>query len=299
MDLVRSARGSRAPRRVAPRIILALAAALAVVAALAAPAPAQEGAAGTAPKSPEASPPAEPAPLILDEAALQSYFQASALEITEAGRVKLTYDFSTKDSNLLVDWLPKIADTKRRIRWSMGLEGTFSTVEDGLIIADEGTFLHRAKWEKDVELTLDYLSMSGHDKNDLLAAVYLWDQGKQIVASQVGEQCLRLAKNLAPKGKPIPAMPLGQLTGEERRSFGVRVRDGIVSALRGGSAVASSEGKPDFAKEIAAGQVGLAWRGRVNGFIFKITIEGKLNPEWVKKEIPKAIVERKEPPPTQ
>jgi len=250
---------------------------------------------------PEAAPPSPPSPppIVLDLPALEAHFQASAVSITEAGRVRLVYDFSTKDSNLLADWLPKIADTKRRIRWSMGYEGTYSTVEHGLVIADEGTFLHKAQWEKDVELSLDYLSMSGHDKTDVLAAIYLWERGKQIVGSQVGEHCVRLARNIAPKGKPIPATALGQLTGEERRTFGVRVRDGVVSALRGENAVASSEGNPDFAKEIAAGQVGLAWRGRVNGFIFRVTIEGRLSPDWVKKEIPKAIVEKERAPEAQ
>lgn len=285
----------RLPREgapVPPRLARTLAV-LVLGAALVAPIDAQappEGSAAPKP-APEAAPaPPAPPPLVLDEEALGHHFRANTTEVTEEGRVKLVYEFTTKEASLLEDWLPKIAETRRRIRWSQGLEGTFSTVEHGLIIADEGTFLHRAKWEPDVELSLDFLSMSGQEKSDVFAAIFLWDKGKQIVGSQVGEQCIRLAKNLAPKGRPVPAQPLAQLSAESRVNFGVRLRDGIVSALRGGSAVATSQGEEGFVKDPAAGQVGLAWKGRVNGFIFRVVIEGRLSPEWVKENIPKAIV---------
>ena len=53
----------------------------------------------------------------------------------------------------------------------------------------------------------------------------------------------------------------------------MRMQDGVVSALRNGRVKASSEGDAKFAKDPEAGLVGLAWNGRVNGFVFRITIE--------------------------
>ncbi len=228
--------------------------------------------------------------LVYDEDAILSKFSASSGEVSEDGRVSLTYRFSTKDSSLLSDWSPDIAKTKRRIRWSQGLEGTWSTVEDGLIIADQGTFIHKATWDGDVEINVDFLSMSASGKQDLFAAIYLWKKGKKIVGSQYGEQCIQVTRNLKVKGRPIPAKALSRTSAEQRRTFGVRMRDGVVSSLRNGNVISSSQGNEKFAKGVEAGQVGLAWKGLINGFIFSIEIEGKLSPEFLAK-IPGAVTE--------
>ena len=225
-----------------------------------------------------------------DEEAILDHFAASSGEVGEDGRVTLTYLFSTKDSNLLADWSPDISKTKRRIRWSQGYEGTWTTVEDGLIIADQGTFIHKATWDGDVDLAVDYLSMSASGKKDVLAAIYTWDRGKKVVGSQYGDQCIQLTRNLTVRGRPIPAAPLSRSSAEDRRTFGVRMRDGVVSALRNGTVIASSQGEDKFAKNVGPGQVGLAWRGLINGFVFKIEVEGKLSKEYLAK-IPGAVTE--------
>jgi len=225
-----------------------------------------------------------------DRQKLASHFNASSAEWTSDGRLRLVYDFSTKELELLDDWAPKIAETKRRIRWSQGYEGTWTTVEDGLIIADQGTFVHQAVWDGDVELSVDYLSMSASAKNDVLAAVYIWNRGRSVVGSQLGDQCIRLSRSLAPRGRPIPARTLTPIAVEDRLTFGVRMDHGVVSALRNGRVRASSEGDPKFVKKPGPGQVGLAWKGRVNGFVFKIVIEGRLDPDWVEKHIPGGLL---------
>lgn len=230
----------------------------------------------------------------LDETAVLSHFRASSAELLEDGRVRLVYDFSSKDPNLLGDWSPEIKQTERRIRWSQGYEGTWTTVEDGLIIADHGIFIHNAHWAGDVDIQVDYLSMATPGKKDVLGAIYAWDKGRKIVGSQVGEQCVRLSKNIAPRGRPIPAKELPQLVAEEKRTFGLRIREGIAEATRSGRVHASSEGNEKFTKGLDTGQTGLAWKGRVNGFIFKIVVEGKLCPEWIAENIPGGLVPAEE-----
>ena len=232
---------------------------------------------------------AEAPKVTYNEQAILDHFQASSGSVTEDGRVNLVYDFSTKDSNLLRDWSPDLSKTKRRIRWSQGHEGTWTTVEDGLIIADQGTFLHKAKWAGDAEIHVDYLSMSASGKKDVIATIYAWDRGKKIVGSHVGEQCIQLTRSIKVRGRPIPAEPLHQLSVEDRRNFGMKMKSGVVSAMRNGSAVASSEEKPKFVKKPGPGQVGVAWNGRVNGFIFRIEISGVLSEDYLTKKIPNAI----------
>ncbi len=240
---------------------------------------AQEDPTGSVPSAKSAAP-------VLVEDVVLPHFHATSAEITDEGRVRLVYDFSTKDIDLLADWTPAMKDTKRRIRWSQGYEGTWTTVEDGLIIADRGTFLHTAEWDGDVELSVDFLSMSSSDRKDLLSTIYVWDKGKKVVGSQVGRQCLKLSKTLAPKGRPIPAEPLSQLAVEDRVTFGMRMRDGVISAMQSGRVTASSAEDEKFVEEPGPGQAGLAWNGRVNGFVFRIVIEGRLSAEWVSKHIP-------------
>ena len=224
-----------------------------------------------------------------NEQAILDHFHASSGSVSDDGRVELVYDFSTKDANLLRDWSPALAKTKRRIRWSQGYEGTWTTVEDGLIIADQGTFLHRAKWDGDAEIHVDYLSMSASGKKDVLATIYAWDRGKKIVGSQIGEQCIQVTRSLKVRGRPIPAEALRQVSVEDRRTFGMKMKDGVVTALRNGSAAASSEKEPKFVKKPGPGQVGLAWKGRVNGFVFRVEVSGVLSEDYLTKNIPNAI----------
>ena len=70
------------------------------------------------------------------------------------------------------------------------------------------------------------------------------------------------------------------------------MRDGVVSALRSGRVTASSEGNEKFVKKPGPGQAGLAWRGRINSFIFKIVIEGKLSADWVAEAIPGGLTQQ-------
>ncbi len=233
---------------------------------------------------------ASPAPQF-DEEVILNYLNATRGSIDDDGRIHLVYNFKTKENTLLADWSPKLSKAKRAIRWSRGYEGTWKTIEDGLIIADKGTFVHRARWDGDVEMSVDYLSVSIAGKRDLLAAVYAYDRGKRIIGSQVGEQCVRIRKNLSLLGRPIPEAPLSQIDCEKRIQFGMRLEDGVFSATNYGRETASSRDNERFLKKVTPGHVGLAWNGRINGFILSITLKGRLDPEWVAKNIPGGLIE--------
>ena len=224
-----------------------------------------------------------------DEETIVDHFHATEGSVDEEGRVHLVYRFSTKDSTLLEDWTPELKDSKRRIRWSQGYEGTWTTVEHGLVIADEGIFLHKAQWQPDVEISVEYLSMASSGKKDVLAAIYAWDRGRKIVGGHYGTHCLRLDGKMRPRGRPIPARALSPQAVEDRRTFGLRIAEGIAHALNNGHVTATSEENEKFTKDIEPGMIGLGWKGRVNGFIFTIEIEGKLDPEYLEEHLPGAV----------
>ena len=215
---------------------------------------------------------------------LEVLFHATSSEVLEEGRVRLVYNFESKDGSLLQDWSPDIESTKRRIRWSQGMEGTFDTVEDGLVIADRGVFLHKGTWSPDVKVQVDYLSMANGAEKDLLATIYSYDRNKRIVGSQIGVQCVRLSKQLKRKGKAIPRRLTDLLPSSQKINFGMELKDEVFSSLRSGSKRADTAGEKKFLQKLQSGKVGLAWRGNVNGFIFKITIEGKLDHDWLSGE---------------
>ncbi len=222
--------------------------------------------------------------LVPTQELLQSLFSATTIEILEDGRVRLIYDFETKEESLLGDWSPNIDTTQRRIRWSQGAEGTFSTVEDGLVIADQGLFLHKGQWSPDVKLEVDFLSMASTAKKDILAAIFTYDKRRRVVGSHLGGQCVRLSKSLKHKGKPIPARFSEPLPNSQKVTFGMLLQKDVLTALRGGSQIVDTAGNKKFLKKLGVGEVGLAWRGRINGFVFKIVIEGTLDPAWLEKE---------------
>lgn len=214
---------------------------------------------------------------------LKSVFEASKLEVADDGTVTATYDFTTKDAGLLAAFSPPIEKTKQRIRWSRGLEGTWQTVEDGLIIADHGVWLHKAHWH-DVSMEVDYLSMSAVKKGDVLAAVFLPKKGKRLYGANLGQQCVKLKPNVKLASRPIPTQPPVSSVNS-RFEFGLEMKDETLTALRNGRPRASTADAPKFVKKAAVGQVGLAWRGTINGFVFKIKMTGKLDPVWVKKQL--------------
>lgn len=225
----------------------------------------------------------------LDERQLNSLkaaFCATSFKVNEEdATVTVTYDFSTKDATLLTVFNPPMEKTKNRIRWSRGYEGTWSTVEDGLVIADHGVWLHDAFW-RDVTIEVDYLSMSAIKKGDVLAPVFLPKKGKKLYGANLGRQCVKLKPNVKLAARPIPRQfPTAAV--HNRLQFGLKVQKQVVTALNNGRATADSSKDPKFLKKASAGQVGLAWRGTVNGFVFKITMTGKLDPEWVKQQVGK------------
>ena len=81
------------------------------------------------------------------QAKIERLFAASDVTFNDDGTVTLTYDFESKSDALLDDFSPPMAKFKGRLRWSRGDEGTFSTVENGLVMSMSGTWQHTASVE--------------------------------------------------------------------------------------------------------------------------------------------------------
>ncbi len=213
------------------------------------------------------------------EEKLKSAFRATTVSVGEGGVATIVYDFESKNTDLTADWLPGIDQMERRVRWARGDEGTFRTVEHGIIIADHGIWMHKALW-KNLTMSVRYLSMSALQGGHLLVAGFAYNKEKSIAGGNFGHQCVRLnGERLA--DKPIPEAFPGSVA-EKEYNFGMELKDGVLYATKDGKHTADTEEKPKFLKDLSPGRAALVWKGRVNGFVFKITLEGTLDPEWLK-----------------
>lgn len=216
---------------------------------------------------------------------LKRWFQATDVELLDDGRVKLRYNFETMQESLLVDFSPDIKKTKGKVRWSRHGEGGSRYIEKGLIIANNGALLHKARWEEAV-MQVDFLSLCGHRNGNILAAIYAYGKKQgNIVASNQGRQCLKLSRRMRHTRPPIPRKEPRSLAADRRLSFGFRIRDGVFTAETGEVRTADTSADPKFLKGIEPGHVGLAWKGQVQGYVFMIDVEGKLDPEWIRQQL--------------
>ncbi|MFN0059481.1 MAG: hypothetical protein ACKVX7_13575 [Planctomycetota bacterium] len=219
-------------------------------------------------------------PLSDAERAIAERFHATEVVFKADGRVSLLYDFESMDPELLADWSPSLDKMNKTARWSRDGEGSWRTVNHGLVIADKGLLVHAARWI-DVTCEVDCLSVSGSRDGDLLAAVYCYDKGKQIYGSNFGTQLVRLTG----RGAPVNAIPKvcpSRCVGDKRFSFGYRYAAGALVTQHSKRDVLSSDGHDGFLKKSQPGQAGICWSGRMQCFVFQVRLEGKLDEDWLK-----------------
>ena len=225
--------------------------------------------------------------LVRRREAIAGLFSATSVEWnSETGEIVLTYKFQDADHGMALDWFPSIEKFKKRVKWSRGWEGgTRSYYGDTIVVAEYGTWLHKAEWtnvEMDIEVHLLTEIMK---KGDLLAAVYAWNKGNKMVGSNIGEQLVRLSGGQRHTGNPMPrAFPL--MHADERRTFGFKLKDGVLAATQGGREGVSTRENPKFLKKLKPGHAGFSWKGTyMKAAVIQTVIKGTLDPEWVEKQL--------------
>jgi hypothetical protein len=217
------------------------------------------------------------------ESQLLDLFTATEKRFKKDGKIHLKYNFERQTENLVDDWLPDLKTSKNRIRWARGLEGTVTTVEHGIIVGDYGEWMHKAVFRSDVEVNVDFLCVSQHKAGNILGPVFWNEKKKQSIGANFGQQvmCLkgwRLAKPLyPPKQKPVMS--------NTRQLIGFKYDGRVLEATTKGKRMTDSTKVGKFTDGMDSGHIGLAWSGSVQGFIFSVTIEGALSPEWVSKQL--------------
>ena len=159
-----------------------------------------------------------------------------------------------------------------------------------MIIAEQGVFVHQARW-KEVTFDVTFSTYSGTRKGDYIAAALAWDDGKRGVACNLGQAMFPL-KKWRPSGKPVPRVfPLAM--HRQRSQFGFDFRNGVFTC-RSREQVATDDAdqpidttkRAKWMKNVKAPQVGVLWKGRVQGYLDQMVIEGVPDPEWLAERLP-------------
>jgi hypothetical protein len=208
----------------------------------------------------------------------------------EKGVLILTYDFETKNYDLVQDWLPLMEETKKRIRWS-GKEGPTRDGTDkdgykirvyvpGVIIADYGQWTHRGVFLPDVEVEVTLYSMAQPRAGTIVAATF-GSEKKRAVGVSNGYQAVCLTGARPAHQKPPVPTKDRPLARDLRQTIGFRYNGKMLETYKDGKKTGDSSTAPKFTEGIGSGRVGLAWNGQVQCFVHIITIKGKLDPDWV------------------
>ncbi len=217
---------------------------------------------------------------------IREMFRATNIEFGDEGEITLSYNFTRKNESVAYDFEPTIESVPKYMRWSRGWEGYHTLWEYGVVVNRFGKWLHKGVWDE-VSFEFEFGSLSEiMKKGEIIAAVYAWDKGKRFAGSNLGEQCVYLNSGLKHAKTPIPKKHPSLMQNGNKRTIGLKVSNGLLTATRNGRRTADSASKSSFLKKIRPGRVGIAWNGQwVKLLIVSVKIQGKLNQEWLDKAL--------------
>jgi len=77
--------------------------------------------------------------------------------------------------------------------------------------------------------------------------------------------------------KPIPL--------NQRHTVGYKLKGKVLESYLNNKKTSDTSTLPKFTDGFDTGQVGFSWSGSVQSFLFKVTMEGRLDPDWVAKQL--------------
>jgi hypothetical protein len=205
----------------------------------------------------------------------------------ENGGIILEYDFEKQSpdrESLAEDWRPTLAETKKRIRWSQGYEGTWTRYEHGLVIGDFGQWIHKAVFLPDVEVKFVVLRVSQARAGALLAPVFFNEKKNRSLGVSNGYQAVALS-GWKPVKPPHPKADRPLPPSASRHSIGYRYSGKVLEAYLNGKKTSDTSAVPAFTEGFDTGHVGLAWGPPIQSFVFHVRMQGKLDPDWVAEQL--------------
>ena len=197
--------------------------------------------------------------------AIQGLFHATEESWPTERRIRLKYTFKRVDEKLAADFFPALTHKNKNIRFS-----TPGDRRSGLITAEFGQFLHKARW-KSVTMDMEFTSYSVSRKGDMLAAALIDSKARQGLGSNMGRAMVRIARDRV-VGKPMPLV-FPQAARRSPMRFGCDFADGVFQCRLSGHTARDAAGNaietkklPKWLKKSKVGHVGFIWRGQTQGY---------------------------------
>jgi hypothetical protein len=203
------------------------------------------------------------------------------------GKISLEYSFEGRQAaadDLVNDFRPALSETRNRVRWSKAAEGYWSTnYEQGLLIGDYGEWLHKAAFLNDVEMKVTMVRVSAVRPGTLVATVFHNPKKKLSIGVNSGYQAVCL-KGWAQAKPPHPKTDKPLPQSHQRFTAGYRLNGKVLESQLNNRKTSDTAAAPKFTDGFDTGHPGLAWSG-AQCFILNLTIEGRLDPDWVAAQL--------------
>ena len=215
---------------------------------------------------------------------LKGYLNASKIEFLKGERIKISYEFRRKNSDIEKLFTPPMGHgIKAKFRWTQNDEDFFNGGA-GIRISDRGMAMLNCWFTDQIDAQVTIHNHVNHSARMVVALTYTNDKGLAL-GSNFGTQCAilskgRVGKRSRTKVSPIPYNAKGILR--------LTVKDGEFSAFRGAGRTPKATMKYKT-KSFASGRVGVVWSGSIAATMTRLEITGKVDMDKMTKVIKKHI----------
>ena len=153
------------------------------------------------------------------------------------------------------------------------------------MIGDRGMWLHRAVFLPDVAVEMSCLSLAQPRAGTVMGPVFYSEKKKRAMGASAGGQlvCVQGARPAHARA-PHPAKDK-PVAYDSRINLGMAFDGKVLSGFRESKKFADSKEAPRLCEGIDTGRAALAWNGSVQALLFSVRIEGKLDPDWIAREL--------------
>ncbi len=227
------------------------------------------------------------------EKELARVFNCTAVEVLKDGRVKIGYDFSTRETRLAKDWRPRIG-RKGRIRWSVDWEGDLHRIFYGVRISEKGLLIADIPLQEKFSVELSFNNPSTPTKRTRMIVGVLDEKNKMWYGTDFGAAVRADAKGVVKESNGHREVPEALTI----RWYRVDYEDGKITthmALaggRGGGIGFIFQFEPNYRKtgELAVPKnlrdvkPGILFYATV-GTIGQVRITGFVDPDWLRERV--------------
>jgi hypothetical protein len=241
------------------------------------------------PEAPRRKPPTEQEKKVLE------LFHATSKSF-EDGKLVLSYNFESRDESQVEDWGPLDTSKQSRIHWATvgemdQLEGEYSyssssrrrSSDVALTLADSGQWVHKAKFVPDLEVKVDCLNLAQPRPATILGPIFFSKSKKLSLGTSGGYQAVCL-NGTKPAKAPYPKSEK-LIPWKQRETMAYRFSNRVLECFLNEKKSCDTKAVPKFTEGFDVGQAGVAWSGSVKCYLFRVTIKGRLDPDWVAEQL--------------